>query len=79
MIRSYEECRKMLVKLAIKHRVTPKLICERLLSKQDWDDMLAGITTYETLAAHVALWREEEMWNYSDGTRSPYSHFDKWR
>lgn len=76
--RTVEDCKKMLFKLAIKHGVAPKLISERLLSKDDKEDMLQGVITYEALDCAVSVWKEYGMCNYADGTGKPYEHFNKY-
>jgi hypothetical protein len=73
--RTVEECKKMLVKIAIKHEVAPKIISQRLLSSNDKDDMLAGLITFDTLDCFVKVWKEFGMANYTDGTGSLYEHF----
>jgi len=70
-----EECKRMLFKLAIKHVVPPKLISERLLSKEDKEDMLQGLISFETLDCFVEAWKEYRMRNYANGTGKPYEHF----
>jgi hypothetical protein len=70
-----EECKRMLFKLAIKYGVAPKLISERLLSKDDKEDMLAGLISFETLDCFVKVWIEYEMCNYVDGSMKPYEGF----
>jgi len=77
--RTVEECKKMLFKLAVKHGVPPKLISERLLSKEDKEDMLQGAITFETLDKFVEVWKEYGMCNYADGTGKPYEHFNQYR
>lgn len=67
-----DECKRMLFKLAIKHGVAPKLISERLLSKDDKEDMLAGLVSLETLDCFVKVWKESGMCNYVDGSGKPY-------
>ena len=73
--RTVEDCKRMLFKLAIKHGVAPKLISERLLSKEDKEDMLQGLFTFETLDCFVTVWKEYGMCNYADGTGKPYDDF----
>ena len=75
MTEAEEKCRRMLFKCAIKHGVAPKLISQRLLSKEDKQDMLNGLVSFETLDAHVAVWKEYGMCNYADGSMKPYEHF----
>lgn len=70
-----EQCKRMLFKVAIKHGIAPKLISERLLSKEDKEDMLNGLVSFDTLDAHVAVWKEYGMCNYADGSMKPYEHF----
>lgn len=72
---SVEECKKMLFKLAIKHGVAPKLISERLLSKDDKEDMLQGLITFETLDCFVAVWKEYGMCNHVDGSMKHHESF----
>jgi hypothetical protein len=74
-----EECKTMLFKLAVKHGVSPKLISERLLSKEDKDDMLAGLITFDTLDCYVGVWKEQGMCNYANGSRQLYENFNMYR
>lgn len=69
-----ESCKRILFKMGIKHGVSPKLIYERLLSKEDKDDMLNGLIPLETLECFVVVWKEEGMRNYADGTGFVYSN-----
>lgn len=70
-----EECKRMLFKLGIKHGVSPRLISEMLLSKEDKEDMLNGLVSFETLDCHVQTWKEYGMCNYANGSMKPYEHF----
>jgi hypothetical protein len=74
--RTVEECKKMLFKLAVKYGVPPKLISERLLSKEDKDDMLQGLVSFDTLDCFVKVWKEQGMCNYADGTGKWYDDFN---
>ena len=74
-----EKCKRMLFKVAMKHGVPPKIISERLLSKEDKDDMLAGEISYETLDAFVAVWKEYGMCDYANGSMAYYEHFNRYR
>ncbi len=65
----------MLFKLAIKYGVAPKLISERLLSREDKDDMLSGLISLEALDCAVRAWKEKGMCNYADGTGAWYADF----
>ncbi len=67
-----ELCKRMLFKLAIKHGVAPRLISERLLSRDDKKDMLQGLVSFETLDCHVQTWKEYGMCNYAEGNMKPY-------
>ena len=49
------ECKSWLFKMAIKHGVAPRFISEMLLSREDKEDMLAGLVEFETLDAHVGI------------------------
>ena len=66
------ECKTMLFKLGLKHGISPKLISERLLSKDDKEDMLQGFITYELLDEFVKVWKEQGMCNHADGSMKPY-------
>jgi hypothetical protein len=70
--RKVEECKSLLFKLAIKHGVAPRLISERLLSKEDKNDMLEGLISFETLDCFVQVWKENGMCDYANGTMKPY-------
>ncbi len=70
-----EKCKSMLFKCAIKYGIAPKLISERLLSREDKEDMLNGLVSFETLDCFVAVWKEQGMCNHTDGSGSPYEHF----
>ena len=70
-----EACKRMLFKAAIKHGIAPKLISQRLLSKEDKDDMLNGLISFETLDCAVAVWKEYGMCNYADGSGTPYDNY----
>lgn len=73
--RTVDECKGMLFKLAVRYGVPPKLISERLLSKDDKNDMLSGLISFETLDCFVKTWKEYGMCNYADGTGRWYSDF----
>lgn len=77
--RTVEECKRMLFKLAIKHGVAPKLISERLLSKDDKEDMLQGLVSFEQLDCAVQAWCDSGMCNYADGTGAWYSDYWQWK
>lgn len=77
--RTVEECKKVLVKLAIRHGVPPKLISERLLSLEDKEDMLNGLVSLDALDCFVKVWKEYGMCNYADGTGAWYSRFSLYR
>ena len=76
--RTVQECKGMLFKLAIKYGVAPKLISERLLSKEDKEDMLNGLVSAETLDCHVKVWIEYGMCNYSNGSGKWYEDFNRY-
>lgn len=65
----------MLFKLAVKHGVPPKLISEKLLSKEDKEDMLNGLVSFDTLDCFVKVWKEQGMCNYADGSGKHYERF----
>jgi len=70
-----DECKRMLVRLAIKHGIPPKLISERLLSLEDKKDMLQGLITAEMLDSFVKVWKESGMSHYANGTGELYGSF----
>jgi hypothetical protein len=71
------QCQKKLFQVALKLGVSPKLISTRLLSKEDKQDMLAGLIEDETLECHVQCWMEAGMTNYSEGDSTPYKPPEK--
>lgn len=68
-----EECKKILFKLGLKHGVSPKLISEKLLSKEDKEDMVNGQLPYESLDAHVRVWKEHGLGHYSGRSGELYN------
>jgi len=68
-----EECKKKLFNLGIKYGVSPRLISERLLSKEDKNDMLNGLIPDDALDCHVKVWKQYGMCNYADGTGTQYT------
>jgi hypothetical protein len=74
-----EKCKSMLFKLAIKYGISPKLISERLLSREDKEDMLNGLIPFETLDCFVKTWKEQGMRNYADGSGSLYEEFKRYQ
>lgn len=76
--RKVDECKSILFKLGLKYGVSPKLISERLLSKDDKEDMLNGLVSFETLDCFVDAWKEYGMCNYADGTGTWYSYFPRY-
>lgn len=67
-----EECQRQLFQIGIKIGVSPKLISTRLLSKQDKEDMLAGLIPPESLMAAVKIWVQNKMPDYANGHTEPY-------
>jgi len=76
--RKVEDCKRMLFKLAVKHGVAPKLISQRLLSKEDKKDMLNGLISFETLDCFVQMWKEYGMCDYANGSMKPYENFKEY-
>lgn len=68
MTQSVEQCKRMLFKAAVKHGISPRLISERLLSKEDKDDMLQGLVSFEMLDCFITMWKANGMYNCSDGS-----------
>jgi len=58
--------------LGFKYGVSPRLISERLLSREDKNDMLNGLVPLEALELAVDVWKHYGMCNYSDGSGKPY-------
>lgn len=73
------ECKAIMVKLAIRYGVPPKLIAERLLSTSDKEDMLRDLITFETLNCAVRVWKEYGMCDYSNGSMAYYERFNQYR
>lgn len=74
-----DECKKWLFRLGLKYGVPPRLISERLLSKEDKEDMLNGLVSFETLDCAVQAWKEYGMCNYADGSAKWYEHFNQYK
>jgi hypothetical protein len=47
--------------------VKAELISTRLLSKEDKQDMVAGLIPMESLIVHVKVWVRHGMCNYAEG------------
>ena len=60
-----EECKSALFNLGIKLGVSPRLISERLLSKDDKDDMLNGLISLDELSIHCQVWLDNKMPDYA--------------
>lgn len=67
-----EQCKKKLFNAGITLGVSPKLISNRLLSKEDKQDMLNGLIPDETLLTAVKCWMEAGMPNYANGSDERY-------
>lgn len=67
-----QQCKSLIFKLGLKYGIAPRLISERLLSSEDKEDMLNDLLPSEVLDSAVALWKEDGMRNYADGSGSPY-------
>lgn len=52
--------------------VKAELISNRLLSKEDKEDMLKGLIPLESLILHVKVWRDNGMPNYASGKFDVY-------
>ena len=60
-IKSEEECKRIIIKLAIKHGVSPALVATRLLSEEDKNDMRNGDLPIEALDVAIECWKEIGM------------------
>lgn len=67
-----KECKSALFKLGIKYGIPPRLISERLLSKEDKHDMLQGFISFDVLSLHCKVWIENNMPDYANGNTSIY-------
>jgi hypothetical protein len=72
---SAEDCKRILSKLGFQIGVSPKLIAERLLSKEDKEDMMNGLLSIETLDVAIRAWINASMPNYALGDTRPYINF----
>lgn len=68
-----DDCKRLLFKLGIKHGISPRLISERLLSKEDKVDMLAGYITFDCLDESVFIWKDTGMRDYATGNGDRYN------
>ena len=72
-----EQCQRKLFNLGIKLGCSPNLISNRLLSKDDKQDMLNGLITDDELECHVKAWLSNRMPDYANGKTSPYVEKDE--
>lgn len=61
------EAKSTLFKLGIEYGVNPALISNRLLSKEDKQDMLKGLIPLETLKTAVECWIQAGKPDYVNG------------
>lgn len=52
-----------------------ELISNRLLSKDDKEDMQKGLISIESLISHVKVWQSNNMPDYANGKFEPYKAF----
>ena len=52
--------------------VKAELLSMRLLSKDDKEDMLAGLLPIESLIMHIKVWKDSGMPDYANGLTEPY-------
>jgi hypothetical protein len=67
-----KDCKRILFKIGIEPGVIPKLISNRLLSKEDKQDMLNGYLSVDSLVTHVKIWAHNKMPDYVNGKLAPY-------
>lgn len=56
-MRTPSECRKILFKIGVELGISPKLISERMLTKEDKISMLNEEISIEGIAEHVKAWK----------------------
>ena len=59
-----EACKSIIRRIALKHKVDPRLITARLMSEDDKEDMRRGELPMNSLDLHVELWIKAGMQNY---------------
>ena len=69
---SVMECKRKLFNLGIKYGIAPRLISERLLSKEDKQDMLNGLVPADALETAVRCWMAAGMPDNANGLDDPY-------
>lgn len=69
---SVEHCKDLLRTVAKMMCVKAELISTRLLSKEDKDDMLAGLISEEVLVTAVSVWIKAGMPDYANGNTERY-------
>lgn len=70
-----QECKRLLSKLGFAIGVSPSLISERLLSKEDKHAMLNDEISEETLMVAIQAWVNAGMPNYANGDTARLKRF----
>jgi hypothetical protein len=72
-----DECKKSIISIGWRCGVPPSFISERLLSKDDKEDMLNNLLPPEVLHVFVETWKEQGMSDVAHGKSKPYNKY--WR
>lgn len=62
-----KDCKTTLFNIGIKLGVSPALISNRLLSKEDKQDMLDGNLPVDAILVAVTLWKQQGFPDYANG------------
>lgn len=69
---SDDACKTIIRRIALKHKIEPRLITTRLMSEDDKNDMRNGDLPYTSLDLHVEVWIKAGMPDYAHGLTEPY-------
>jgi hypothetical protein len=68
---SDDACKSIIRKIALKHKIEPRLITTRLMSEDDKEDMRRGELPMNCLDLHVELWIKSGLPDYAHGSTEP--------
>ena len=68
---SDDACKRIIRRIALKHKIEPRLITTRLMSEDDKEDMRRGDLPMTALDLHVELWIKAGLPDYAHGKTEP--------
>ena len=66
-----DACKTIIRRIALKHKIEPRLITTRLMSEDDKNDMRNGDIPYTSLDLHIELWVKKGMPDYAHSKTIP--------